>query len=173
MKKRTSLSMLLLMAFSLLPYVVGAQVSLSIVSTRVNSNLDLSTVTVAGDHVSQVVDATQTLRYKFMDYTRNDYARIDVAITSGTIPSGIQIKMSAPGYSSSSNGYSVSYQTVTLSSNPGTNGGLLLYQIYNIKDSYTFSSLVTMTISVLSDFSLLHPGNNTLNLTYTISSYLY
>jgi len=141
---------------------------LSITSTRVGQNIDVSTVTTAGDHVASKTDVTQTLKYRYLDWTSNDYARIDVDL-GGTIPSGMRITIQAPGYSNSNNGYSVSNNTRTLSDVPGSSQ-LLLDFIYNTNDSYVFNSLVTMTFYV-DTFANLHPATSQLTLTYTISIY--
>jgi len=142
---------------------------LSITSTRVGQNIDVSSVTTAGDHVESKTDVTQTLKYRYLDWTSNDYARIDVDL-AGTIPSGMRITIKTPGYSNSNRGYAISNNTRTLSDVPGYTSENLLYDIYNTNDSYTMTSLVTM-IFYVDTFADLHPATTQLTLTYTISIY--
>jgi len=142
---------------------------LSITNARVGQDIDVSSVTTAGDHVASKTDVTQTLKYRYLDYTYNDYARIDVNL-GGTIPSGMRITIKAPGYSSNKNGYSVSNNLRTLSDVPGNTSELLLYDIYNITNSYVFNSLVTMVFYV-DTFANLRAAKTQLTLTYTISIY--
>ena len=142
---------------------------LSIASTRVGPYIDVSSVTTAGDHVASKTDVTQTLRFQYLDYTSNDYARIDVDL-AGTIPSGMRITINTPGYYDNKKGQALSDGTKTLSDTPGYTSQRLLYNIYNIDHTYTMTSLVTMVFYV-DTYANLQPATTQLTLTYTISVY--
>lgn len=142
---------------------------LSITSTRVGPYIDVSSVTTAGDHVASKIDVTQTLNYRYLDWTHTDYARIDVDL-AGTIPSGMRITIHAADFHMDQYGYSWSNGMMTLSDRPGYTSQLLLYDIFNKQDSYVMNGLVTM-IFYVDNFAALHPATTQLTLTYTISVY--
>jgi len=146
------------------PVIRGAlPLSLSLVYSSPLS-FDLSTITNAGDHTQTVVNSSRWLNYSAQG--TSSYS-ITVAITSGSVPAGIEIHLRADATGSIDKG------------NIGIPTGNILLSNYSTTLINGISTCVTgngigyganliMTAGI-TNFALIHPIISSITITYTLA----
>jgi hypothetical protein len=154
-----------LIALTLISPAVWAQNSLS-VSDRSSVTLDLSALIAAGKNTEMVADNSQWINYSLNINPAEPFASISVAIASGDIPSGVELYMQAGYYTGQGRGKAgrptgkvrVDHVPKVLLNDIGTS-----YTGQGKRQGHQ------LTLSmVITDFSLLQPGDYTLYIQYTL-----
>ena len=142
-----------------------AQNNLS-VTDRSTMTFDMTAILVAGNHTEMVVDNTQWLNYSFELNPADPYASITVAISSGTIPSGMEIYVQAGYYNGSGRGKA---GRPTGKIKIGNIPNVVINDIGSMNTGHGKHQGHQLTLSiVITDYALLQPGDYTLNLQYTL-----
>lgn len=158
-------SLFVLIALTLISQVVWAQNSLS-VSDRSSVTIDLSALIAAGKNTEMVADNTQWINYSLEVNPADPSASISVAIASGNIPNGIELYMQAGYYTGQGRGKAgrptgkirVDHVPKVLINDIGTS--------YTGHGKHQGHQLILSM--VITDFSLLQPGDYTLYIQYTL-----
>lgn len=154
-----------LMVFTLIFQVSRAQNSLS-VTERSSVSIDLSAIIAAGKNTELVTDDSQWINYIIAMNPSETLASISVEIASGTIPNGMEFYMQAGPFTGTGKGKTgrttgkirVDHVPKVLINDIGTsNTGHGKHQGHQL--------ILSM---VITDFSLLQPGNYSLYLQYTL-----
>lgn len=148
----------LMFAFSLLTLSSWSQAISLTPSTPNPTTFNLTSITSAGGGPTNVINKSQSLKYNYPSNLPGTGA-IDVTLSSGTIPSGMQITIEVAdsgwkiweGISTGPQILSTTPQTITTT-------------IFTTK---LVTHLLTMTISV-TDMAALHPGTNPITVMYTL-----
>ena len=158
-------NLFVLIALSLITPAVKAQNSLS-VSERSSVTLDLSSLIAAGKNSEMVADNSQWINYSLDINPAEPLASISVAIASGDIPSGIGLYMQAGYYTGQGQGKAgrptgkirIDHVPKVLINDIGTS--------FTGHGKHQGHQLILSM--VITDFSLLQPGDYTLYLQYTL-----
>ena len=162
---RSKKYLFVLIVLSLITTAVLGQNSLS-VSERSSVTLDLSALIAAGKNTEMVTDNAQWINYSLEVNPAEPVASISVSIASGNIPNGVELYMQAGYYTGSGRGKTgrptgkirVDHVPKVLINDIGTSfTGHGKHQGHQL----TLSMVIT-------DFSLLQPGDYTLYLQYTL-----
>lgn len=155
---------LFVLALLLLSLSIWGQTITLTPSSPSPSTFTFSSPSTAGGYPANISYTSQSVKYTGnSQYT----SCISVALTSGTIPSGMEIDIQT-AYQSFWEwlfgilGGGISGSAIQLSNTP-TN------IITNITTTSSITRAITMSINI-TNFALLHPGTNPLTLTYTISA---
>lgn len=144
---------------------VWAQNSLS-VSDRSSVTLDLSSLIAAGKNTEMVADNSQWINYSLDISPAEPFASISVAIASGDIPSGVALYMQAGYYTGQGQGKTgrptgkirIDHVPKVLLNDIGTS-----YTGHGKHQGHQLTLYMVIT-----DFSLLQPGDYTLYIQYTL-----
>ena len=144
---------------------VWAQNSLTL-SERSFVTIDLSTLIQSGKNNEMIADNTQWINYALEMNPAEPMASISVSIASGSIPNGIELYMQASHYTGSGRGKTgkptgkirIDHVPKVLINDIGTS--------YTGRGKHHGHQL--MLSMVITDFSLLQPGDYTLYIQYTL-----
>ena len=151
--------------FILLGFLLVSQFCLSQVislspATRTPSGLTFATPTGAGIGLTNIVNTQQSVNYTG---TSDYWASVFVALSSGTIPTWLQLTVSVPAgswFQELLGGYGISQGTVIIDSY----NNAILNSIWRASAS---SRVLTLSVNIL-DFSQIQAGTYNYQLKYTI-----
>ena len=152
---------LIVLTFMLLVNPIWGQTIVLNPTFRSPNTFSFSSLTAAGESPANITDTYQSVRYSgTSQYT----STVMVALSSGTIPEGIEIYVTAADgkFMDWIRGYGISSGMIKLSNTPTS-------IIKTIFSTTSVTRLITLSINI-TNFALIHPNTNPLTLSYTISA---
>jgi len=157
--------LLALIVITLIFKVGCAQNSLA-VTNRNTTTFDMTSIIAAGNHTEMVVDNSQWMNYSFTVSPSDPPGMITVSIASGVIPPGMEIYIQA-GYENGFGHGKTGKPTGKIKL--GNIPSVLINDIGSSSTGNGKHKGHQINISIMiTDYSLIQPGDYTLNLQYTL-----